>query len=210
MAERLVLDRIRGISIGRDAARPDHDTDRAASRRAAGFKARALGAAFAGVDRGALAVAAIVAALGVLLIVAARDATSLRETLDAGRAVFPTLIGTGLVVLGAALTFLALARPPRAPDEDASEPAADSAVMDWRTQVLLGSGIIAYIALIRPVGVAVAGGALFGLVALAFRSHHPVRDTAIGVLVAVLAYVALTAGFGFDLPAEPITLTAGN
>jgi hypothetical protein len=211
MAERLVLVRIRGLSFERDASRLGHTTDRAPSGRAAGFKSRALGAALAGADRGALAVAAIVAGLGVFLLVAARDFTTIRETLDAGRAAFPTIIGTGLVVLGAALTFLALARPPSAPDDEASEThAADSAAMDWRTQVLLGSGIIAYIALIRPVGVAVAGGALFGLAALAFRSHHPLRDTTIGVLIAALAYMVLAAGFGFDLPAEPVALTIGN
>src|SRR3712207_5949201 len=108
MAERLVLDRIRGLSFARDVPGLDNTADGARSGRAAEFKVPALGAAFAGVDRGALAVAAIVAALGVFLLVAARDVTTIKETLDAGRAVFPTLIGTGLVVLGAALTFLAL------------------------------------------------------------------------------------------------------
>jgi putative tricarboxylic transport membrane protein len=206
MTERLVVDRIRGISFGRGVPGLDRHADRAPSERSAGFRFQALGAALTGVDRGALAVAAIVAALGVFLLVAARDVTTAGEALDAGRAVFPTLIGTGLVVLGAALTFLALARPPSAPDDETSELHADASRMDWRAQVLLGSGIIAYIALIRPLGVAVAGGALFGLAALAFRSHHPVRDTTIGVLIAVLAYIVFTAGLGFNVPAEPITL----
>src|SRR5918993_4455901 len=116
MTERLVVDRIRGISFGRGVPGLDRHADRTPSERSVGFRFQALGAALTGVDRGVLAVAAIVAALGVFLLVAARDVTTAGEALDAGRAVFPTLIGTGFVVLGAALTFLALARPPSAPD----------------------------------------------------------------------------------------------
>jgi len=96
------------------------------------------------------------------------------------------IIGGGLALLGAALAFTAAAGRWRAEiDADAGPP-------DLRALAWLGGALVINIMVIEKLGFIIASTIMFALIARAFGSMKLLRDGAIGLAIALTAYL------GFD------------
>ena len=74
---------------------------------------------------------------------------------------------------------------------------------DWKSVGIIVAGLIAHMNLLKPLGFVPAGLILFMSVAFAFGSRRYGRDTIVGLLLVLFAYV------GFHLWPWPAT-AAGN
>jgi putative tricarboxylic transport membrane protein len=108
--------------------------------------------------------------------------------------VFPAIVGLGLAVSGLALALLG--SPPPDPTEDRR--------LDWRTLVLMGAALAAYLTLYIPLGFPLASAAFFIAGAWILGSRRPGRDVLSAVVLVVVVYVVFTRLLGLSLPAGPL------
>lgn len=108
-----------------------------------------------------------------------------------GPRLFPFLIAAGLLAIGATLLREALAG--RIAHERGIE-------LDWRAVALVSAGLIVEMLLIEYAGWIVAATLLFVLVARAFLSRRILVDAALGLGLAVLAFVVFNYGLDLGLP----------
>jgi putative tricarboxylic transport membrane protein len=116
----------------------------------------------------------------------------------------PGFIGVGLVVLGALLLLRATVRP----DLDlARRVAAEAAQTDWATTLLTLVALIVYALSLGPLGYVLATVWFIPVVARILGSRQPGRDLVVGIVLAIVVYVAFTQFLGVRLPAgllEPL------
>jgi putative tricarboxylic transport membrane protein len=155
------------------------------------------------VDLGAVLLAAAAVALGLAMI---WQTTQIRITpaySTVGPRVLPFIVAGGLVLIGLWLAVEALTG--RAPASgEASEDVDPTLPTDWRALALLATALVGYVLLIEPLGFVLSSGLLFVGAAFAMGSRRPLRDVAIGLLMAALLYAAFTRGLGIRLPAGPL------
>jgi len=108
-----------------------------------------------------------------------------------GPRLFPFLVATGLIVVGAALLREALF------GHIAHEGGFE---LDWRAVGLVSAGLVVQMLLLESLGWIVAATLLFAAATLAFGSHRLVLDAAIGVVLTGLAFVIFNYGLGLSLP----------
>jgi putative tricarboxylic transport membrane protein len=118
-----------------------------------------------------------------------------------GPALFPAVIGAGLVVLGA-LLLVAVARgerfePQETEDADASRRPSGSAF--WTT---VAAGAIPIVA-VRPLGFPVAAAFTFALTARAFGSRRLPLDLLVGLVLGAACWVLFSRLLGLSLPGFP-------
>ncbi|MFM8678088.1 MAG: tripartite tricarboxylate transporter TctB family protein [Alphaproteobacteria bacterium] len=143
--------------------------------------------------RGEASVAVAVLALAALIIwQAGTIPTPLYAQL--GPRVAPYIVGAGLAVLGAALLAAALSRRWQAEPEE--EGAPDLPALAW-----LAGGLVLNVLLIQPLGFIVASTALFAFVARGFGSTRWLRNAAIGLAIALLAYLGFEKVLGIHVGA---------
>lgn len=140
---------------------------------------------------GPLAVGVGVAGLGLFLLVGARAIPGEAQYAGVGPRVFPILIGTALVVLGAA--FLAAVR------QGMEFPSATGPIQPGATPWILG-GLVGAIVLLQPLGFPVAAALLFACAARGFGSRRWARNVLLGVVVGVIIYLAFSRALGVSLP----------
>lgn len=103
----------------------------------------------------------------------------------------PAVVGGGLVVAGAWLLYEALAGGWRHRADDAPEARGEHAfhagAFRW-----VSVGLFVHMALIGTAGFVIAGGALFACVARGFGSRRLLRDAAVGLALALGAYLFLS------------------
>jgi putative tricarboxylic transport membrane protein len=112
----------------------------------------------------------------------------------------PGVVGAGLILLGAWLTYEALAggwrgAPPDDPRERGEHP------FHLPSFAWISIGLFAHLALIGTGGFVVAGVALFACVARGFGSARPVRDVAIGFVLSLSVFVFFVKLLNVGLPA---------
>ena len=112
----------------------------------------------------------------------------------------PGVVGTGLILLGAWLTYEALAggwrgAPPDDPRERGEHP------FDLPSFAWISIGLFAHMALIGTGGFVIAGTALFACVARGFGSTRAVRDVAIGLILALGVFFFFVKLLNVGLPA---------
>jgi putative tricarboxylic transport membrane protein len=107
-----------------------------------------------------------------------------------GPKVFPWLTVGLLAVMGALLTLQGL----RGGWEH--DPGGDT---DWPSLAWLLAGLIANVMLIGQAGFIIASSLLFMCTARAFASTQPLRDGAIGFLLATVAYVGFDRVLGYKI-----------
>ena len=111
-----------------------------------------------------------------------------------GPRVAPYIVGAGLAILGAALLVAALTRRWRAePEEDG---APDLPALAW-----LSAGLVLNVLLIQPLGFVLASTILFAFVARGFGSTRWLRNAAIGLAIALLAFVGFEKVLGIHVGA---------
>lgn len=112
--------------------------------------------------------------------------------------VMPAVVGVGLLVLGSLLLLRATVRP----DADhAARVAAEAVATHWRSTLLALAGLVGYALLLGPLGYVVATGTFLPIQARVLGSRSPIRDLAIGIVIALVVYVAFTRFLGVRLPA---------
>jgi putative tricarboxylic transport membrane protein len=138
-------------------------------------------------------VALILAALGILLLIDARE-ISLGVGYDRiGPRFFPYLVATGLILLGVVLVF---ARGRRG-----FTPTGETQSLNWRALLYIGGALVLFVLLLDPAGFIVASCIQFWLVARALHSARPARDLTVGILLSIVVYVVFSRGLGLTLPA---------
>ena len=109
----------------------------------------------------------------------------------------PYLIAAGLLLLGIALTVVAL----RGGWSDDIEELQDAPPVNLRALGLLLAGLLANLALIGPFGFTVAATVQFALVAAAFGSRSHLRNLGIAFVVALGAYALFVKLLGVNIGA---------
>jgi putative tricarboxylic transport membrane protein len=117
-----------------------------------------------------------------------------------GPRTIPFIVGAGLVLTGLWLAVEALSGRTTAGSAE-SEDVDLSLPTDWRTVGLLALVLIVYLLLIERAGFVIASTVLFAGAAAAMGSRRYVRDTVIGVLLALALYLIFNRGLGLNLPA---------
>lgn len=114
-----------------------------------------------------------------------------------GPTLAPHLVWVGLLALGLALLATALRGGWQGAEE--RETAPDRVALGW-----LAAGLVLNVVLIGPAGFTVASVVLFTCVARAFGSRRLVRDVAIGLVLALVAYFGFARGLGLDIGQGPV------
>jgi putative tricarboxylic transport membrane protein len=142
-----------------------------------------------------------VAALGVVWLHGAWSLPQTATYAAIGPGLFVTIVGAGLVLLGA-LLVVAVARgerfePQEAEDADASREPSPRAF--WLTVV---AGVLP-VFLIRPLGFPVVAAVTFALVARAFGSRRLALDLGLGLALGLACWLLFSRLLGLPLPGFP-------
>jgi putative tricarboxylic transport membrane protein len=150
--------------------------------------------------RAELGLAALVLGVGLFLLV---ETTSIRvpETANAvGPRFFPYLVGGVMVVTGLVLAALVVRRGSDAPEE--AEDVDPTLPTDWRTLALLIAAFIVHILLLEPLGFVLTEALFFAAAAWVLGARGRLWLTpAVGLVLALVAYLAFSRGLGVALPA---------
>ena len=87
-------------------------------------------------------------------------------------------------------------------DEDSAQAPAKTwkTYSDWRTVGVLFAGVVAFVALLEPLGWIISATMLFWTVAYALGSHRRFFDVVVGLLFSSIIQLAFGAGLGLSLP----------
>jgi putative tricarboxylic transport membrane protein len=150
-----------------------------------------------------LGVCALLAALGVLVLVdATRIHTDFAQRGPIGPKAVPFLVG-GLLLVVAALLARDVLRGGRG-EAEGGEDVDLAAPADWRTVLLLCGAFLANAALIGVAGFPISGAILFWGAAYALGSRHFVRDPLIAAGLSVVTFLVFNNLLGVPLPGGPL------
>ena len=154
-------------------------------------------------DRSELGICALLAVLGVLVLVDAINIpTDFAQRGPVGPKAVPIVVGVLLLVVAAFLARDVL-RGGRG-EAEAGEDVDLSAPSDWRTVLLLSAAFLANAALIGVVGFPISGAILFWGAAYALGSRAFVRDPLIAAAMSILTFVLFDSVLGVPLPGGPL------
>jgi putative tricarboxylic transport membrane protein len=154
-------------------------------------------------DRSELGICALLAVLGVLVLVdAVRIPTDFAQRGPVGPKAVPILVGA-LLSVTAALLARDVLRGGRG-EAEAGEDIDLDAPSDWRTVLLLSAAFLANAALIGVVGFPISGAILFWGAAYALGSRNFVRDPLIAATLSIVTFVLFNNLLGVPLPGGPL------
>jgi len=155
------------------------------------------------VDRSELGICALLAVLGVLVLVdAIRIPTDFAQRGPVGPKAVPVVVGVALLVVAVLLARDVL-RGVRG-ESETGEDVDLAAPTDWRTVLLLSAAFLANAALIGLVGFPVSGAILFWGAAYALGSRAFVRDPLIAAALSIATYLLFNNLLGVPLPGGPL------
>jgi putative tricarboxylic transport membrane protein len=158
-------------------------------------------------DRSELGICALLAVLGVLVLVDAINIpTDFAQRGPVGPKAVPVVVGVLLLVVAVLLArdVLRGGRGEAEGGEDGLDVADLSAPSDWRTVLLLSAAFLANAALIGVVGFPISGAVLFWGAAYALGSRHFVRDPLIAAGLSVATFLVFNNLLGVPLPGGPL------
>ena len=139
--------------------------------------------------------------LGVAALVATTRIPSIRDGWAvSGPRFLPLVASVMLIVLSIAFLVRTVMRPDV---ELARFAAAEAARTHWPTPGLVMAGLIGYVALLMPLGYALATALFFTATARVLGSTHTLRDAVSGVVIGVVVCYAFTRWLGVRLPVGP-------
>jgi putative tricarboxylic transport membrane protein len=154
-------------------------------------------------DRSELGICALLAVLGVLVLVdALQIPTDFTQRGPVGPKAVPVVVGVLLLV-----TALLLARDVLRGGRGEAEGGEDidlNAPSDWRTVLLLSAAFLANAALIGVVGFPISGAILFWGAAYALGSRNLVRDPLIAAGMSIVTFLLFNNLLGVPLPGGPL------
>ena len=137
--------------------------------------------------------------IGTFVIYETRGIAETQGYSQVGPRLFPYLIGTGLTLCGAVLAWHAIRGGWR--DVPLDQPGHDAP--DWMAFAIISGGIVLHMVLIAWAGFIIASTLMFVLIARGFGSRRHLRDVAVGLALAVAAYLVFTRALGLRLPSGP-------
>jgi putative tricarboxylic transport membrane protein len=147
-------------------------------------------------DLGSFLIAAALAALGLFMLWETWSIPVQVTYARVGPRVFPVLVGGALVLNALWLAWEAWRAPVPA---SAGEPPIYWPALGW-----ISAGLLLEAALLERIGFPLAAALLFVMTARGFGSTSLLRDAAIGLVLALLAWFGFTHGLGLTLPAGPL------
>jgi putative tricarboxylic transport membrane protein len=151
--------------------------------------------------RGPRIAGAALLGLGVAALVATTRIPSIRDGWAvSGPRFLPLVASVMLIVLSIAFLVRTVVRPDV---ELARFAAAEAARTHWPTPGLVIAGLIGYVALLMPLGYALATALFFTTTARVLGSTHTRRDAVSGVVIGVVVCYAFTRWLGVRLPVGP-------
>jgi putative tricarboxylic transport membrane protein len=147
-------------------------------------------------DLGSLLIAGALAALGLFMLWETWTIPVQVTYARVGPRVFPVLVASGLILNALWVAFEAWRAPEPA---SAGEPPVYWPALGW-----VSAGLLLEAALLERIGFPLSAALLFVLTARGFASTSLVRDAAIGLALALLAWLGFTYGLGLTLPAGPL------
>ena len=139
-------------------------------------------------------------ALGTFVVWQTQSIAETQGYAQIGPRLFPYLIGSGLAVCGAVLGWHAVSGGwHHVPLDEAHD------VPDWMAFAIISVGIILHMIIIGWAGFIIASTLLFVLIARGFGSKRVVRDTLIGIALAIVVFIIFTLGLGLNLPKGPFS-----
>jgi putative tricarboxylic transport membrane protein len=147
-------------------------------------------------DLGSFLIAAALAALGLYMLWETWSIPVQVTYARVGPRLFPALVGSGLVLNALWLLYEASRAPVPA---SAEEPPIYWPALGW-----VSAGLLLEAALLERIGFPLSAALLFMLTARGFGSTSLLRDAAIGLVLALLAWFGFTHGLGLTLPAGPL------
>jgi putative tricarboxylic transport membrane protein len=154
-------------------------------------------------DRSELGICALLAVLGVLVLVdAIQIPTDFAQRGPVGPKAVPILVGA-LLLVTAVLLAVDVLRGGRG-EAEGGEDIDLSAPSDWRTVLLLSAAFLANAALIGVVGFPISGAILFWGAAYALGSRNFVRDPLIAAAMSIVTFVLFNNLLGVPLPGGPL------
>jgi putative tricarboxylic transport membrane protein len=149
-------------------------------------------------NTGELVMAALLAALGVYLLVDAGAIAVPGSSNTVGPRFFPYAVGGLTVLTGTALALRAL-RGDRGPSDD-SEDVDPDAPTDWRAVAVIAVAFVAHALLINVVGWPLAVALMFAAVAWSLGAVGVVRPFLIGLLVSSVVWIIFVKALNVALP----------
>jgi putative tricarboxylic transport membrane protein len=140
-------------------------------------------------------------ALGVAALVATARIPSTREGWAVSGPRFVPLVASTMVI---ALSIAFLVRTVVRPDVELARFAAgEAAKTHWPTPGLVMTGLVGYVALLMPLGYALATALFFTATARVLGSTRTRRDALAGVVLGIVVCYAFTRWLGVRLPVGP-------
>jgi putative tricarboxylic transport membrane protein len=140
-------------------------------------------------------------ALGVAALVATTRIPSARDGWAVSGPRFVPLVASAMVIV---LSVAFLVRTVVRPDIQLAQfAAAEAAKTHWPTPGLVMAGLLGYVALLMPLGYALATALFFTATARVLGSRHALRDAVSGVVLGVIVSYAFTRWLGVRLPVGP-------
>jgi putative tricarboxylic transport membrane protein len=149
-----------------------------------------------------LGISAVLAVLGVLVLVDAISLPAIPNQRGIGPDVVPIVVGCALLLVAALL-----ARDIVQGGKGEAEGGEDidlSAPGDWRTVLLLAAAFLANVVLIGLVGFPISGAVLFWGAAYALGSRNLVRDPLVAAGLSLVTYLVFNDLLGVALPGGPL------
>lgn len=119
-----------------------------------------------------------------------------------GPTVFPYMTAFGLALF-AVLLIVQAWRGGWQPDDE------KEVGIDWKSVAFVAAGLVANVALIKPLGFSFASTLLFVLVAHGFGSRKPLHNAAIGLVLSLAAYFGFAKALGVNIGAGVIERLLG-
>jgi putative tricarboxylic transport membrane protein len=139
--------------------------------------------------------------LGVAALVATTRIPSIRDGWAVSGPRFVPLVASAMLI---ALSIAFLVRTVVRPDVELAQfAAAEAAKTHWPTPGLLMAGLLGYVALLMPLGYALATALFFTASARVLGSTRTLRDAVSGVVLGVVVCYAFTRWLGVRLPVGP-------
>jgi putative tricarboxylic transport membrane protein len=140
-------------------------------------------------------------ALGVAALVATSRIPSVRDGWAvSGPRFVPLVASVMLIVLSIAFLVRTVVRPDV---QLARFAAAEAGQTHWPTPGLVMAGLLGYVALLMPLGYALATALFFTVSARVLGSTRPLRDAVSGVVLGVVVSYAFTRWLGVRMPVGP-------
>jgi putative tricarboxylic transport membrane protein len=143
-----------------------------------------------------------VGALGVVVLLESTTIAGSAGFSGVGPRAFPYVIGAALLALAALLARESFAGGFRSVEEAPDGPGI------WPHFFAIGAGVLVHMAIIGTAGFVVASSVLFAACAYGFGSRRPVRDLAIGFVLALVTYLIFARGLSIPLPGGPFSILA--